>query len=392
MTAAAKVRAYSGPAFFSYGFRPFFLGGAVWAGAAMALFFLMLQGDLTLPTRFEVLDYHIHELLYGYLPAIVAGFLLTAIPNWTGRPPVAGAPLAALFAIWLAGRVAVATSALIGPVPTAAIDLLFLAGVAAIAAREVAAGNNFRNMKLLALVALLAAGNLVFHIEAATSGVSDYGKRIGITAAILLIALIGGRVVPAFTRNWLARSGADNLPEPFGRFDAIALTVSAIALALWIAVPDGVAPALACALAGVLQLIRVARWKGYRTFSEPLVTVLHAAYVFVPIGFLLTAAAAISPGTVSKVAGIHAWTAGAIGLMTLAIMTRASLGHSGRPLTASHPIVAIYFCAAAAAAARILAGMGVQPSIMLYAAAALWILAFWGFSAVFAPLLLKSRV
>ncbi len=391
MTAAARVRAYSGPAIFSYGFRPFFLGGAIWAGAAMALFFLMLQGDLALPTAFEVVDWHIHELLYGYLPAIVAGFLLTAVPSWTGRPPVTGALLAALFAIWLAGRVAVAASALIGPAPAAAVDLLFLIALAAVAAREIASGKNFRNLKILILVALLGAGNLVFHIEAVTSGASNYGKRIGITAAILLIALIGGRVVPSFTRNWLARSGPDNLPEPFGRFDAIALALSAIALAIWIAVPDGVATASACALAGVLQLIRLARWKGHRTFSEPLVTVLHAAYIFVPIGFLLTAIAAVSPDAVSKASGIHAWTAGAIGLMTLAIMTRASLGHTGRPLAATRAIAAIYLSVAAAAAGRILAEMGVLPHIMLYIAAGFWILAFWGFSAVFAPLLLKSR-
>jgi uncharacterized protein involved in response to NO len=391
MTTAAKVRAYSGPAIFSYGFRPFFLGGAVWAGAAMVLFVLMLQGDLTLPTAFQAVDWHIHELLYGYLPAIAAGFLLTAVPNWTGRPPVTGAPLAALFAIWLAGRVAVAASALTGPVFAAAIDLLFLTGFVAVAAREIIAGKNFRNLRVLILVVLLGAGNLVFHVEAATSGASNYGKRIGIAAAILLISLIGGRVVPSFTQNWLARSGTDNLPAPFGKFDAFTLAISAIAMAIWIAIPDGVPAASACALAGALQFVRVARWKGHRTFAEPLVAVLHAAYIFVPIGFLLTALAAFSPETVSRIAGIHTWTAGAIGLMTLAIMTRASLGHTGKPLTASRAIVAIYVCVAAAAIVRILAALDVHPQIMLHIAATLWITAFWGFSAIFAPLLLRSR-
>ena len=205
MTTAQQLGTYRGPAIFSYGFRPFFLGGAVWAGAVMMLFMPMLQGHVTLPTAFSVLDWHIHEFLYGYLPAIVAGFLLTAVPNWTGRLPIRGTPLAVLFAIWLAGRAAVASSALTGPLFTAAVDLFFLIALVAIAGREIVAGKNFRNLGVLGLVALLGAGNVVFHIEAAASGAADYGKRIGVASAILLLALIGGRIVPSFTQNWLAR-------------------------------------------------------------------------------------------------------------------------------------------------------------------------------------------
>jgi uncharacterized protein involved in response to NO len=391
MTTAQQLRSYRGPAIFKLGFRPFFLGGAVWAGAAMALFLPMLQGKIALPTAFSVLDWHIHELLYGYLPAIVAGFLLTAVPSWTGRPPVTGAPLAALFAIWLAGRAAVASSALTGPVFTAAVDLFFLIVLGAIVGREIVAGKNLRNLNVLALVALLGAGNLVFHVEAAVSGGADYGERIGIAAAVLLIALIGGRIVPSFTRNWLARSGPENLPALFGKFDLAAIAITAIALAIWVAAPQTVPAAAACALAGAVHLIRLARWKGYRTFSEPLVAILHAAYIFVPIGFLLTALAGVFPDAVPPPSGIHAWTVGAVGLMTLAVMTRASLGHTGQPLTASSFIVAIYASAGVAALVRIVAAFGVQPLIMLHIAALGWVLAFWGFSAVFAPLLLRSR-
>ena len=389
MTTATKQRPYRGPALLSYGFRPFFLGGAIWAGAAMALFFLILQGGPALPTAFDIVDWHIHELLYGYLPAVAAGFLLTAVPNWTGRLPISGAPLAALFAIWLAGRAAVATSALTGPVFTAAADLLFLIVLGATVGREIVLSKNFHNLKILLLVALLGAGDLVFHVEAA-SGASDYGRRIGIAAAILMISLIGGRIVPSFTRNWLAQRGPDNLPAAFGRFDAAVLVLSAAALFLWIAAPEATITAAGCALAGVLQLVRLARWKGHRTLSEPLVAILHAAYFFVPIGFLLTALTAVSDAA-SPAAGIHAWTVGAIGLMTLAVMTRASLGHAGRPLTATRWIVAIYLCAGVAAIARIVAAFGVEPQIALYTAALGWILAFWGFSAVFGPLLLRPR-
>ena len=191
-TTAETLRAYRGPAILSYGFRPFFLGGSIWAAAAMVLFIPMLQGNLALPTALNPIDWHQHELLYGFLPAIVAGFLLTAVPNWTGRLPVAGAPLAALFALWLLGRAAVASSALIGAGAAAAVDMLFLIALGIIVGREIWASGNKNNLKILVLVSLLAVGNLVFHVETWTSGTADYGKRIGIAAAILLISVIGG--------------------------------------------------------------------------------------------------------------------------------------------------------------------------------------------------------
>jgi uncharacterized protein involved in response to NO len=390
-TTAETLRAYRGPAFFSYGFRPFFLGGAIWAAAAMALFYAMFRGQLALPTAFNAIDWHIHELLFGYLPAVVAGFLLTAVPNWTGRLPVAGAPLAALFVLWLAGRAAVAASSVIGAAAAAAIDVAFLLALGFIVAREIVAAKNLRNLKVLVLVALLGIGNLVFHIEAINGSRGGYGQRLGVAAAVLLIVLIGGRIVPSFTRNWLVKAAPGHLPVPFGRFDIAVIGVSALALLAWLAVPESAVTAMACGIAAALQFIRVARWKGYRTFKEPLVMVLHAGYVFVPIGFLLLALAIATAGTVSPVAGIHAWTAGAIGLMTLAVMTRASLGHTGRPLEASAAITGIYASAGIAAVARILAALGVEPPIMLAAAALGWVAAFLSFSILFGPMLAKAR-
>jgi uncharacterized protein involved in response to NO len=265
--------------------------------------------------------------------------------------------------------------------------MLFLISLGAIVGREILAGNNKRNLKVLLLVGLLAAGNLVFHIEAGTAGSADYGKRTGLAAAILLIVLVGGRIVPSFTRNWLAKSGHRNLPAPFGKFDLAAIVSSAIALLSWIVIPESSLTAGLCALAGTLQLIRMSRWKGYRTLAEPLVTILHAGYAFVPIGFLLTAVAAALPAMVPQAAAVHAWTAGAIALMTLAVMTRASLGHTGQPLTASTLVAGIYLAVALGAAARILAAFGVAPIPMLTVAALGWTLAFSGFSFAFAPLL-----
>jgi uncharacterized protein involved in response to NO len=390
-TTAETLRAYRGPAILSYGFRPFFLGGSIWAAAAMALFIPMLQGNLALPTALNPIDWHQHELLYGFLPAIVAGFLLTAVPNWTGRLPVAGAPLAALFALWLIGRAAVATSALIGPGAAAFADVFFLVALGIIVGREIVAGGNRNNLKVLVLVSLLAIGNLVFHIETATAGTADYGKRIGIAAAVLLISLIGGRIVPSFTRNWLAKRGPEGLPAPFGRFDMATVAASAIALAAWIFAPASLVTGAACGIAGALHFIRLARWKGYRTFGEPLITILHVGYLFVPLGFLLMALAIAFPEIVTPVAAVHAWTAGAIGVMTLAVMTRASLGHTGQELTASPAVLAIYIFAVIGALSRIAAAFGIEPQIMLHTAAAGWILAFGGFAIVFGPLLVRPR-
>ena len=293
--ALRRRREYAGPALFSYGFRPFFLGGALWAALRVLLWLPQYFGELSLPTAFAPLDWHIHEMLYGYVAAIVTGFLLTAIPNWTGRFPVNGLPLAALAALWLAGRVAVAGSAIWGAELAAAIDIAFLAALAALAAREIAAGRNWRNLRVLIVLGILIAGNVVFHAEAIRRGSADYGICVGIAAAIGLIMLVGGRIVPSFTHNWLARNNPGRLPRPFSRFDAFALGVSALALAIWIVMPQQVVSGTALMIAGLLQAARLARWAGERTFADRLVLILHVGYAFVPIGFVLLGAAILWP-------------------------------------------------------------------------------------------------
>ena len=197
--------------------------------------------------------------------------------------------------------------------------------------------------------------------------------------------------MPSFTRNWLVKRGPDALPVPFGKFDVATIAASAIALLAWIFAPDSLVTGAACGIAGVLHLIRLARWRGYRTLGEPLVTILHIGYLFVPVGFLLMALAIAFPGVVAPVAAVHAWTAGAIGVMTLAVMTRASLGHTGHELTASPATLAIYSCVIIGAAARIAAAFGIEPQIMLHTAACGWILAFGGFAVMFGPMLLRPR-
>src|SRR5262245_24450428 len=177
--ALARRREYSGPALFSYGFRPFFLAGALWAALGVLLWLPQYSGEIVLPTALAPRDWHVHEMLYGYVAAVVAGFLLTAIPNWTGRLPICGLPLASLAALWLAGRVAILVSAKTGHAVAAVIDVAFLVALAAVALREIIAGKNWRNLRVLGIVLVLIAGNIAFHVEVLRSGVADYGTRIG---------------------------------------------------------------------------------------------------------------------------------------------------------------------------------------------------------------------
>lgn len=391
---AAQRRAWTGPAFWSFGFRPFFLFGAIWAAFGMTLWIAMLTGWTAAPIRFSPVDWHAHEMLFGYLPAAIAGFLLTAVPNWTGRYPLMGWPLAGLFALWLAGRFAVFVGSTLPALAVAALDVSFLVALAAAIAREIMAGKNWRNLKVLGLIATLAIANGLYHAEALSGGsaAGGLGARLATAVAIMLIVVIGGRIVPSFTRNWLAKEapGVPH-PAPFGWFDSISMLVSLAALTAWVLAPMHVITALACLAAGLLCAVRLARWKGWRTGREALVWVLHLGFAFVPLGFLVTAASMLDPDALSARAAQHAFTAGAIGVMTLAVMTRASLGHTGRALHASPAIVAIYLCAIASALLRTGSGLAGAPHWLLHAAALAWIAAFTGFAIVYAPMLTRAR-
>jgi len=386
MIPASRPQPYTGPVLLSYGFRPFFLLGALWAALEVLAWLPMFYGEVSLGTAFSPVDWHVHEMLFGYVPAIVAGFLLTAIPTWTGRPPLQGGALLGLVVVWLAGRAAVLVSADIGWRAAALIDVAFLAAMAAVAAREIVAAKNWRNLKVVALLGLLAAANLGFHFEAHIAGQADYATRGAVAIVLLLIMAIAGRLIPNFTRNWLMQRPPGRLPAPFGRFDAACMIVSVAGLAFWVVEPAGVPAGWALLAAAVFNVVRLARWAGERTITDRLVLVLHAGFAFVPLGFLLAALTAF--GMAPPSAGIHAWTVGAIGVMTLAIMSRVSLGHTGRPLSASPALQGLYAIAVVAAVARVCAALEpAHSTILLHVAACAWAVAFLGFAALYAPLL-----
>lgn len=359
-TTAEQMRAWRGPAIFSFGFRPFFMGAAVWAALAMILWIPMLSGHLSLPTAFDPVSWHAHQFLFGYLSAVIAGFLLTAVTNWTGLLPSVGWPLAALWSLWLVGRLAMALSATMPPIAAAALDLAFPVVFLNAIAREIVMGRNWRNLIVLAILTGFVLGNGLFHLDTLRGGVAagGYGLRLGLGTAIMMIAVIGGRIVPSFTRNWLARRGGGRMPvPPMQRFDKVALVALLVALVLWVAAPALLLTGMALILAGALHLARLSRWAGDRTFAEPLVLVLHAGYGLLPLGALALGLAILRPESLGIAAAQHLWMAGAIALMTLAVMTRATLGHTGQDLTAGAATVAIYLAAAAAVLARLAAGL-----------------------------------
>ncbi len=389
-TSAEQMRAWQGPALFSFGFRPFFLFGALWAVLAMLLWLPALMGAITLPTRFDPVSWHAHAFLFGYLGAVLAGFLLTAVPNWTGRLPMVGWRLAALFALWVVGRIAVLFSALIPAGLAAGIDLAFPVVLGGLILREIVAGRNWRNLIVLALFAVFTLANALFHIEAVTGGypAQGIGLRLGIATAVMMIAVIGGRIVPSFTRNWLAKAGRTARPAPpMQRFDKLVLLATIPVLGLWVFWPIEPLTAVALLAMGVLHLARQVRWQPHHTLREPLLWVLHAAYLLVPVGAFALGLSQIA-GMPGSAASQHLWMAGAIGAMTMAVMTRASLGHTGRALTANTATVVIYLCLFGAVLARALSSAHIALS---HLSGVLWIVGFAGFVAFYGPLLLRPK-
>ncbi|WP_306752733.1 NnrS family protein [Paracoccus actinidiae] len=377
-----------GAALWSYGFRPFFLGGAVWAAMAMALWIAALIHGLPLGGDYGPAQWHAHEMVFGFAPAVLAGFLLTAIPNWTGSLPVSGRALIGLFSVWAAGRAAMAGAALTGTGVAALIDAAFLPLLLAIAAREIVAGRKWNDLKVLAGVAAIMAGNLGFHGAVLLEGDPTAWLRAAVAGYVMLVLIIGGRIIPSFTRNWLNRQGAGTMPVPYNRFDMGAIGVSALALAAWTLAPEAPLSALACAVAGLMNAARLARWRGWATRPEPLLWVLHLAYAFVPLGFATVSAAGL--GIVQPVSALHVLTVGVIGAMMLAVMSRATRGHTGRALTASRVTALSYLCLFAAALARPLADLTGSAGLM-EAAGILWILAFGIFVAEHYGMLMFRR-
>jgi uncharacterized protein involved in response to NO len=386
-----KARMEAAPAFLRGGFRPFFLLAAAWAAFAILTWLCAFLYGVPLASGFAPLAWHRHEMLFGFAGAAIVGFLLTAIPNWTGRLPIAGAPLGALAALWVAARAAVWFSGTIGLALAALLDVGFYLVVSFVAGREVIAAKN-RNLPVAGIVLLFGVVDACDY-AAAAGFLADEARpsRAAIALVVVLISLIGGRIIPSFTRNWMAKRGfKSGLPGQPGRFDLVTIGLTAAALLGWTILLNNPWVGAALVLAGVLQLARLARWRGWRTWSDPLVVVLHAGYAWVPLGLLLLGASVAGAG-IPATAGVHALTAGAIATMILAVMTRASLGHTGRELRANAATCCLYVSVIAGAIVRVLTGLGaIDYRFGIEASGGLWALAFAIFVLAYAPLLLRA--
>ena len=389
---SARSSDHAVPAFLSQGFRPFFLATGLWSAVALAVWIVMFATGTTVPSRFGPLAWHVHEMLFGFVMAAIAGFLLTAIPNWTGRLPVGGSPLALLAGLWLLGRIVCLISGLIPAWIAIAADLSFQVVFVGVVAREIVVGRNWRNLPMVAPVSVLAIANLLMHLEADGVAVpSGLGWRLGLAMIIVLISVMAGRIVPSFTRNWLAKRLASDLPAGHGRIDRAALGILHAGLVGWAFLPEFRPVGLLLLLGAALNLWRLLRWRGIATMAEPLLLVLHVGYAWLVLGVALLGLTVLGTD-VPLSAAIHALTAGAIGTMILAVMTRATRGHVGRELSADRVTVLIYGLVSLAAITRIAAAFAATWSMpLLIISAALWIAAFAGFVRCYGPMLILPR-
>jgi uncharacterized protein involved in response to NO len=353
-----------------------------------------ITGAVEPPTAFPPNIWHAHEMAFGYGGAVVAGFLLTAIPNWTGRLPLQGGPLAALVILWFCGRLAVLFSSVIGLRASSVVDLSFPSIFLAVVAREIVAGRNWRNLPMVGALALLLIGNALTYSDAlGFASTGALGNRLGVATLLMLVSLIGGRIVPSFTHNWLVKQDPNTAtPAKFDLLDRIALAAMVVALLAWAVAPEmRPTPWFELAAGGALAA-RLARWRGEKTLPEPLLWSLHLGYGWLSVGLLLLGLTGLTP-LLPSTSALHALTVGAIGTMTLAVMTRASLGHTGRALVAGARTTAIYVMITLAVLLRLMAPLlGAHYVLALSLSAVAWCGAFGGFALFYYRPLTRPRV
>ena len=380
-------------ALFDYGFRPFFLLSGLQAVLALAVWLAILLYGLPVAGSWDTVQWHMHEMLFGFVAAAVGGFLLTAVPNWTGGRGYAGRPLVLLTSVWLLGRVAVNPIFPFPPLLAAAADLAFFPALAATLLPSLVRSGNRRNYPFPAMLGGLFLANLLCHLDGnlAEAGTWRAGILLAVDMVLLMVVMIGGRIVPSFTSSAMKRVGrpVEIAPRPWLERAALA-TLLAMAVADQ-ATPDGALAGITAAAAAAVTLARLAGWHGWRTLSQPILAILHVGYAWVPVGLALKAAWLLA-GAGFAAHWMHAFTLGAFATMILAVMSRASLGHTGRDVVASWPTAAAYVLLTAAALARVfLAGFGAAYHPALMIAGLGWIGAFGLFVLVYAPILVRPR-
>jgi uncharacterized protein involved in response to NO len=378
----------------SKGFRPFFLLASAYAVAIVPLWIAMVSGLARPPTVYlDAVTWHAHEMIFGYTAAVIAGFLLTAVGNWTKRETATGVPLLALAALWVLGRVAMAGAAVLPRGAAAIVDGTFLPALVVVLARPLVAARNRRNFVMLAIVGVLAAANVAVHLDAlgvagdVVGGLARRASLVGVDVVVLVILVMAGRVFPMFTRNATGVTSIRSLPV----LDALTIATMAVVVAVDAFAPErtnGLVSATAAGVVGVLSAARAAFWGGRHALRTPLLWILHVGYAWVPIGLVLRAVAAFD-GSVPRSLATHALTAGAIGSLTLGMMARVALGHAGRPLVAPKLAIVAFVSITVAAITRVFVPLLAPSSYLaaLWISAAAWATAFLSYLVAYAPML-----
>ncbi len=377
---------------FQNSFRPFFIAAGFWATLAVPFWLLNYFGIMIVIDNFNILLWHQHEILYGFVAAAIAGFILTAIPNWTGRLPIKNMPLAILVFLWILGRVGFLTTAIFGTITTSLMDLPFLIVLVLVIAREIVSGKNWRNLPVIILISFFTLGNILVHLQIhEIIDSAELGIRLSTFVLSILLALIGGRIVPSFTRNWLAQNKANKFPRPFGNFDKISLISLVVFVFAQVIIPHHQATSLLALLAGLLHGIRFIRWKVWMTLAEPLIWILHVGYMWLCVALVLIGFSGLTD-FVPYTSSYHALTVGAFSTMILAVMTRASLGHTGRTIKATLGTTTIFIFITIAAILRVYEPfINESGTLILSLSGIFWTLSFALFIFIYFPILTQPR-
>jgi uncharacterized protein involved in response to NO len=362
------------------------MSAGLFAGVAIPVWVLMITGAENMELYYPPRDWHVHEMVFGFLPCVITGFLLTAIPNWTERPPIRGLPLMLLLTLWLAGRVVIALPWFPSFV-VAVVDGAFLVVVAGIVWREILAGKAWDRLPMGILISLYAGANLLFHVLFLNHGATDLAERMALTLIMVLLALIGGKITPSFTEDFLVEEGVTKQPVLFSRFDGMSILLVVVVGILWMINLNSTVTGVAFVAAGVIHLIRLSRWYGWFTWREPLILIFHVGYGWLAMSFLILGGAMLGVGLNVEEA-VHVLTTGAVGVMTLAVMTRASLGHTGRIKHAGPLTAMIYFLVNLGAMLRVFGpSLPLSGDVMMSLAAGCWSGAYLLFIAGYGPVL-----
>lgn len=373
------------------GFRPFFLLAGAFAALVAPLWLLIFEGVLAPTPYFVPMYWHAHEMLFGFAVAVIAGFLLTSVGNWTKVETATGRPLLALAVLWVAGRCAMLGVAWLPRFVPAIVDLAFLPALMVALALPLVRSNNRRNFVMLGVLGALFLVNLAMHLDAlgVLSGWQRRSAIVGVDIVVLLILVMAGRVVPMFTRNG---TGATTIRSHVW-LDRLTLGAMALLTLLDAALPGHQVNGLVATAVGLVALARAVHWGARYTARTPLLWILHLGYLWIPVGLLLRGWTSFDL-TISSSLATHALTAGAIGSLTLGMMARVALGHTGRPLTASRWMTLAFALVTFAAAARVFGPMIFPTSYLgaLETTGALWSAAFAIFVIVYAPIVVRGRV